>query len=87
MAFKKEFIKSIDIKSNRFDFEPEITAKVADAKPYAYEAGNNIYFDVSKFPSYYDLSRKKPMQTDMRKNREQRSSFSSAKKKLKLEML
>ncbi len=26
---------------------------------YAYKAGNNIYFDVSKFPSYYDLSRKK----------------------------
>lgn len=25
----------------------------------AYKAGNNIYFDVSKFPSYYDLSRKK----------------------------
>lgn len=27
-AFKKEFIKNINIKSNRFDFEPEITAKV-----------------------------------------------------------
>lgn len=27
-AFKKEFIKNIVIKSNRFDFEPEITAKV-----------------------------------------------------------
>jgi len=25
----------------------------------AYKAGNNIYFDVSKFPTYYDLSRKK----------------------------
>lgn len=27
-AFKTEFIKEIKIKSNRFDFEPEITAKV-----------------------------------------------------------
>lgn len=27
-AFKTEFIKGIEIKSNRFDFEPEITAKV-----------------------------------------------------------
>jgi len=27
-AFKTEFIKGIQIKSNRFDFEPEITAKV-----------------------------------------------------------
>ena len=27
-AFKSEFIKGIKIKSNRFDFEPEITAKV-----------------------------------------------------------
>lgn len=27
-AFKTEFIKNIEIESNRFDFEPEITAKV-----------------------------------------------------------
>ncbi|MBQ3641699.1 glycosyltransferase family 2 protein [bacterium] len=27
-AFKREFIQNITIKSNRFDFEPEITAKV-----------------------------------------------------------
>src|SRR5574344_484820 len=27
-AFKTEFIKNVTIKSNRFDFEPEITAKV-----------------------------------------------------------
>jgi len=26
---------------------------------YAYKAGNNIYFDVTKFPSYYNLSGKK----------------------------
>ena len=31
-AFKKEFIKNIDIKEKRFGFEPEITAKVAHAK-------------------------------------------------------
>ena len=31
-AFKKEFIKNINIKSNRFDFEPEITAKVLKQK-------------------------------------------------------
>lgn len=27
-AFKAEYIKNIDIKSNRFDFEPEITGKI-----------------------------------------------------------
>ena len=27
-AFRSEIIKNIDIKSNRFDFEPEITAKM-----------------------------------------------------------
>ena len=27
-AFKSEFIKNVDIVSNRFDFEPEITAKI-----------------------------------------------------------
>lgn len=31
-AFKSEFIKNIDIKSDRFDFEPEITAKVIKQK-------------------------------------------------------
>lgn len=31
-VFKAEFIKQIKIKSNRFDFEPEITAKVAKSK-------------------------------------------------------
>ncbi len=31
-AFKREFIQKITIKSNRFDFEPEITAKVAKQK-------------------------------------------------------
>lgn len=31
-AFKREFIQGITIKSNRFDFEPEITAKVIKKK-------------------------------------------------------
>ncbi len=31
-AFKKDFIKSVTIKSDRFDFEPEITAKVLKKK-------------------------------------------------------
>ncbi len=31
-AFKREFIQSITIKSNRFDFEPEITAKIMKRK-------------------------------------------------------
>lgn len=31
-AFKREFIQGITIKSNRFDFEPEITAKVMKNK-------------------------------------------------------
>lgn len=31
-AFKREFIQSITIKSNRFDFEPEITAKIIKRK-------------------------------------------------------
>ena len=31
-AFKREFIQGITIKSNRFDFEPEITAKVMKHK-------------------------------------------------------
>lgn len=31
-AFKREFIQNINIKSNRFDFEPEITSKVLKQK-------------------------------------------------------
>lgn len=31
-AFKADIIKSVDIKSNRFDFEPEITAKLMKKK-------------------------------------------------------
>ena len=37
-AFKTEFIKDIQIKSDRFDFEPEITAKVLKKKAKLKEA-------------------------------------------------
>lgn len=43
-VFKAEYVKNLDIKSNRFDFEPEITAKVLKRKaklkeiPITYEA-------------------------------------------------
>ncbi len=36
-VFKTDIIKNIDIKSNRFNFEPEITAKVAKAGCRIYE--------------------------------------------------
>lgn len=38
-CFRKEIIKKIDIKENRFGFEPEITAKVAKLKCRIYEVG------------------------------------------------
>jgi glycosyltransferase involved in cell wall biosynthesis len=38
-VFRAEVLKKIQIKSNRFDFEPEITAKVAKAKCRIYEVG------------------------------------------------
>jgi len=37
--FRKEIIEKIDIKENRFGFEPEITAKVAKLKCRIYEVG------------------------------------------------
>lgn len=46
-AFKAEVIKDVEIKSNRFDFEPEITAKVLKKKvrfhelPISYNARTN----------------------------------------------
>ena len=42
-AFKAEFIKDITIKSNRFDFEPEITAKVLKKKARLYELPISYY--------------------------------------------
>ena len=46
-AFRAEIIKNIEIKSNRFDFEPEITAKILKQNvkfaelPITYNARNN----------------------------------------------
>ena len=42
-AFRSEIIKSIDIKENRFGFEPEVTAKVAKKKCRIYEVGISYY--------------------------------------------
>lgn len=42
-AFRREIIQSIDIKENRFGFEPEITAKIAAKKVRIYEIGISYY--------------------------------------------
>lgn len=42
-AFRADFIKDIDIKSNRFDFEPEITAKVLKKGARLYELPISYY--------------------------------------------
>lgn len=42
-AFRTEFIKDIKIKSNRFDFEPEITAKVLKKGARLYELPISYY--------------------------------------------
>ena len=42
-VFKKDVIKSIRIKENRFGFEPEITAKIAKKNLRIYEVGISYY--------------------------------------------
>jgi glycosyltransferase involved in cell wall biosynthesis len=42
-VFRREIIQKIDIKENRFGFEPEITAKVAKMKCRIYEVGISYY--------------------------------------------
>jgi glycosyltransferase involved in cell wall biosynthesis len=42
-AFKREIIQSIEIKENRFGFEPEITAKIAKKGYRVYEVGISYY--------------------------------------------
>ena len=42
-AFKREFIQGITIRSNRFDFEPEITAKVLKRHARLYELPMSYY--------------------------------------------
>ena len=42
-AFRREVIQSIQIRENRFGFEPEITAKVARRRLRIYEVGISYY--------------------------------------------
>jgi len=42
-AFRREVIQSIDIKENRFGFEPEITAKISKLHCRIYEVGISYY--------------------------------------------
>ena len=42
-AFKKDIIKEIQLKENRFGFEPEITAKLAKKQLRIYEVGVKYY--------------------------------------------
>ncbi len=42
-VFKSKVLKSIELKENRFGFEPEITAKIAKLKIRIYEVGINYY--------------------------------------------
>ena len=42
-AFKREFIQGITIRSNRFDFEPEITAKILKRHARLYELPISYY--------------------------------------------
>ncbi len=38
-AFRREIIQSVDIRENRFGFEPEVTAKLARSGCRIYEVG------------------------------------------------
>ena len=42
-VFRREIIQSIQIEENRFGFEPEIVAKVAQLRPRVYEMGISYY--------------------------------------------
>ncbi len=42
-VFRRDLIQSIDIKENRFGFEPEITAKIARRRVRIYEIGISYY--------------------------------------------
>ena len=42
-AFKKEIIKEINLKENRFGFEPEVTAKIAKRNLRIFEVGVKYY--------------------------------------------
>lgn len=49
--------------------------KALEKKGYAYQGGGNVYFNVSEFPHYYDLSHLKPSEESLA-----RVSFDSHKK-------
>ena len=42
-VFKTDIIKNIDLKENRFGFEPEVTAKIAKRSLRLYEVGISYY--------------------------------------------
>lgn len=42
-VFRREVIQAVDIKENRFGFEPEITAKIARMRVRVYEIGISYY--------------------------------------------
>ena len=42
-VFKRDVIKSIDLKENRFGFEPEVTAKISKKKLRIFEVGIKYY--------------------------------------------
>lgn len=42
-VFKRDIIKDIEIRENRFGFEPEIIAKIAEKRPRIYEIGISYY--------------------------------------------
>ncbi len=42
-AFRREIIQSVDIKENRFGFEPEVTAKISKLNIRIYEVGISYY--------------------------------------------
>lgn len=42
-AFRREIIQSIEIREDRFGFEPEITAKIAKLNCRVYEVGISYY--------------------------------------------
>ena len=56
-VFRREIIQKVDIKENRFGFEPEIVAKVAQMRVRIYEMGISYHgrtYDEGKKIGYKD---------------------------------
>jgi cysteinyl-tRNA synthetase len=55
-------VKSVNLHARATDHIPEITDQIKRLieKGYAYETGTGVYFDVSKFPEFGDLSHQTP---------------------------